>query len=198
MTSIVTDTISKPQSAFQYYQKAWKNLSDTDKLRYVTMARQDKERYEKELLKKKLGQEEKVREQQIYLQAYAGGYSACGLDNGAKSYETVGPVANIIEYSEDEQKKWGVKVKAFEFRGENSLFKWSLHHNQKYHIRTQWGDPNKKGDNVYTYGKNYNYKKDNPYHPIKKFHIMKKKPEVVGIVTQHYTSFNNDTWTTTH
>jgi hypothetical protein len=198
MTSITKDNITKPQSAFQYYLKDWKNVSDTDKARYVAMARLDKERYEKELLEKELEQEEKIREKEIYLRAYAGGYSSCGLDNGAKSYETVGPVVNIIEYSEDEQKKWGVKVKSFEFRDENSLSKWSLHHNQKYHTRTQWGDPNKKGDNVYTYGKTYNYKKDRPYNPIKKFHIMKKKPEHLGITTQHYTSFNNDTWTTHH
>ena len=56
MTSITKDNITKPQSAFQYYLKDWKNISDINKARYVAMARLDKERYEKELLEKELEQ----------------------------------------------------------------------------------------------------------------------------------------------
>jgi hypothetical protein len=190
-------SIIKPQSAFQYYLKAWKNLPEELKKHFIELAEEDKKRYEDEVLEKELEEEEIVKEKQIYLRAYAGGYSAVGLDNGAKSYETIGPVVKIIEYSEEEQKKWGVKVKAFQFRNINCS-KWTLHHNQKYHIRTQWGDSNKKGDNVYTYGTSYNYRKDNPYNPIRKFHIMKNIPQHLGITTDHHTSFNNNTWTTNY
>jgi hypothetical protein len=190
-------SIVKPLSAFQYYLKAWKNLSNEDKKPFELMAIRHRCRYEEAKLKKELEEEEQVKEQQIYLIAYTGGCSAVGLDNGSKSYETIGPIVKIIEYTKEEQEKWGVKVKAFEYRDENSS-KYTLHHNQKYHIRTQWGDSNKKGDNVYTYGTTYNYKKDNPYNPIPKFHICKTPPKHVGITTEHYTSFDNKSWNTYH
>lgn len=195
-------SITKPQSAFQYYLKRWKELSDKEKAPFVLMSQRDKNRYDDEMLKKDLEEEGKVRELQLYLRAYAGGYGAVGLDNGATSYETVGPVVKIIEYSKEEQEKWGVKAKQFQFYGSimkgANKFKMTLHHNQKYHIRTQLGDFNKKGDNVYTYGTSYNYRKDNPYNPIRKFHLMKDIPQHLGITTNHHTSFNNNTWTTTH
>tara|TARA_B100001142_G_scaffold274353_1_gene282276 strand:- start:2176 stop:2763 length:588 start_codon:yes stop_codon:yes gene_type:complete len=190
--------IIKPTSAFQYYLKNWKNLSDEEKAPFELMAQRDKNRYNDEIKIKEEEEEEEVINQQIYLTAYAGGYSSCGLDNGAKSYETVGPVVKIIEYSNEDQKKWGVKVKAFEYRDKKYNCKFTLHHNQKYHIRTQWGDKNKQGDNVYTYGTSYNFRKDNPYNPIKKFHICKTPPKHIGTTTEHYTSFDNTTWSTHH
>ena len=190
-------SIQKPTTAFQYYLKAWKDLSDKDKVKFELMAQRDKNRYNKEILEKELEKEKEVTQQQIYLTAYTGGYSSVGLDNGANSYETVGPVVKIVEYSKEEQEKWGVKVKAFEYRDKKyNDCKFTLHHNQKYHIRTQWGDPDKKGDNVYTHGTTYNYRKDNPYNPIPKYNICKIYTNV-GTTTQHYTSFNNNTWTTT-
>jgi hypothetical protein len=192
-------SLIKPQSAFQHYLKAWKNLTDTQKAPFILMAQRDKNRYEKEIRKKEKSEEEEVKKEQIYLRAYTGGYSAVGLDNGAKSYETVGPVVKIIEYNEEEQKKWGVKVKEFQYaKGSGIYGPLTLYHNQKYHIRTQWGDPNKKGDNVYTHSKTYNHRKDNPYAPIRKYHVCKKVPLYVGETAQHYTSFDNTTWTTNH
>jgi hypothetical protein len=188
--------IIKPTSAFQYYLKNWKNLSDEEKAPFELMAQRDKNRYNDEIKIKEEEEESEVIKQQIYLTAYAGGYSSCGLDNGAKSYETVGPVVKIIEYSEEEQLKWRVKVKSFEYRDKKYNGKFTLHHNQKYHIRTQWGDKNKQGDNIYTYGTSYNFRKDNPYNPIKKFHICKTPPKHVGTTTEHYTSFDNTTWAT--
>ena len=126
----------------------------------------------------------------IYLTAYTGGYSAIGLDNGCKSYETVGPVCNIIYYNEEEQKKWGVKVKAFEYYDTTRSMKWTLYHNEKYYKYTQHGGVS-KGENVYTHGKTYNAKKDSPYNPYpKKFRVQKNKKES-GIETIHYTSFDN-------
>jgi len=188
-------SIKKPTSAYQYYIKQWTFMNEEDKAWYNDKAEQDKKRYEKEILEKELKEEEEVTQQQIYLRAYTGGYSAVGLDNGAKSYETVGPVVKIIEYGKEEQEKWGVKVKAFEYRDKNSS-KWTLHHNQKYHIYSQYGDPTKKGTNVYTHGKTYNRKNDRSYKPIPKYNICKTPPKHVGTTTQHYTSFNNETWTT--
>mgnify|MGYP004092261583 FL=1 len=174
-------------------------MSEEDKAWYKDKAEQDKKRYEKEILEKEMEEEEEIKNKQIYLRAYTGGYSAVGLDNGAKSYNTVGPVVKIIEYNKEEQEKWGVKVKAFEYRDEKwNNWKFTLHHNQKYHIRTQWGDSDKKGDNVYTSCKTYNYKKDTPYNPIPKYHICKTPPKHVGDTTEHYTSFDNTTWTTKH
>jgi hypothetical protein len=192
-------SIKKPTSAYQYYVKQWTFMNEQDKAWYIDKAEQDKKRYEKEILEKELEEEEEVKQQQIYLMAYTGGYSAVGLDNGAKSYNTVGPVVKIIEYGKEEQEKWGVKVKAFVYRDEKwNNCKFTLHHNQKYHIRTQWGDSNKKGDNIYTSGKTYNYKKDRPYNPIPKYNICKTPPKHVGVSTQHYTSFDNTAWTTNH
>ena len=190
--------IVKPTSAFQYYLKNWKNLSHEEKAPFQLMAQRDKARYDNEIKIKEQEEESEVIKQQIYLTAYTGGYSSSGLDNGSKSYETVGPVVKIIEYSNEEQKKWGVKVKAFEYRDKENNIKYTLHHNQKYHIRTQWGNENKQGDNIYTYGTTYNFKKDNPYNPIKKFTVCNKKPEYIGSYTIHYTSFNDKTWTTYH
>jgi len=190
--------IKKPQSAFQYYIKAWKNLSDEDKKIFEDEAWVDKIRYEKEKLEKELEEEEEVTQQQIYLRAYTGGYSAVGLDNGAKSYDTVGPVVKIIEYSKEEQEKWGVKVKVFEYRDINST-KQTLQHNQKYHIYSQYGDPTKKGTNVYTYGTRYNHRNDRPYHPRRKYRVVKDEESPhVGLTTHHYNSFNNSSWTTHH
>ena len=75
-------SITKPQSAFQYYLKRWKELSDKEKTPFVLMSQRDKNRYDDEILKKDLEEEGKVRELQLYLRAYAGGYGAVGLDNG--------------------------------------------------------------------------------------------------------------------
>ena len=192
-------SLIKPQSAFQHYIKAWKNLTDTQKAPFILTAQRDKNRYKEQIREKELAEEEEVKKEQIYLRAYTGGYSAVGLDNGAKSYETVGPVVKIIEYSEEEQKKWGVRVKEFRYHKYGTEFTFSLHHNEKYHIRTQWGEPDKyKGDNVYTHGKTYNYRKDRSYNPIRKYHVCKTVPLYVGETTQHYTSFDNTTWTTNH
>ena len=192
-------SLTKPQSAFQYYLKQWKDLSELEKAPFIQMAKDDKERYKKQVREKELAEEEEVKKEQIYLRAYTGGYSAVGLDNGAKSYETVGPVVKIIEYNEEEQKKWGVKVKEFQYAKSSGIYgPLTLYHNQKYHIRTQWGDPNKKGDNVYTHSKTYNHRKDNPYAPIRKYHVCIKQPLYVGETTHHYTSFDNTTWTTNH
>jgi hypothetical protein len=196
-------SILKPSPAFQYYLKQWKDLSETEKAPFIQMAQQDKKRYEEEVLEKELEQEKEVIKLQIYLIAHTGGYSAVGLDNGANSYETIGPVVKIIEYSKEEQEKWGVKAKQFQYYGSimkgANKFKMTLHHNQKYHIRTQWGEPDKfKGENIYTHGTTYNYRKDNPYAPIRKYNICKTTPKHVGTTTNHYTSFNNNTWTTHH
>jgi hypothetical protein len=65
----------------------------------------------------------------IYLTAYTGGYSAVGLDNGSKSYETVGPVCNILYYNEEEEEKWGIKVKAYEY--------YDYNYDTIYYIRVQ-------------------------------------------------------------
>ena len=185
----------KPQSAFQFYLKSWKNMSEEEKAPFILMAQRDKIRYENEKLEKELKEEEEVKKQQIYLRAYTGGYSAVGLDNGARCYDTVGPITKINEYDDIEQKKWGVKVKSFEYRDKNNS-KWTLHHNKKYHVYTKYGDENKIGNNVYTHGTNYNRNNDRPYKPIPKYNICKELPEHIGAFTQHYTSFDNNTWIT--
>ena len=189
-------TITKPKSAFQHYLSEWKNLSPEAKKMFEDKAEEDFIRYNNAIKKQEEIEEEETKKLNIFLTAYTGGYSAVGLDNGARSYKTLGPMVKIIEYSEDEQKKWGVKVK--EFRYYDSSFggsKMSLYHNQKYHKYTQYGDPNTKGKNIYTYGKTYNFRKDNPYNPIPKFSVDKNALNA-GNSTQHYTSFSNETWTT--
>ena len=186
MTTI--KTLKKPLSAFQYYIQEWKKLTDEEKEKFQQMALIDKQRYENEKNEIMKKQEEEIMKKEIFLTAYVGGYSAVGLDNGAKSYETVGPICNIINYSEEEQQKWCVKAKAFEYYDKNYNIKMTLYHNEKYYNYT-------KGTNVYTHGKSYNARKDSGYNPYpKKYRISNKKE--AGTTTNHYTSFSNDTWTT--
>ena len=64
------------------------------------MAQRDKNRYNDEIKIKEQEEENKIMEKEIYLKAYTGGYSASGLDNGARSYEVIGPVVKIVEYNE--------------------------------------------------------------------------------------------------
>jgi hypothetical protein len=184
-------SISKPQSAFQYYLKNWKNLSDEEKAPFELMAQRDKNRYSDQV---KLQEEEEERiiiEKEIYLKAYTGGYSASGLDNGARSYEVIGPVVKIVEYTEEKSNYLDVKVKEYHYRDSNNI-KCVLHHNQQYQFKYPGNNP------VYTYGKTYSSSKDRAYNPIKKFTVCKNKPEYVGCYTCHYTSFDDKTWTTYH
>ena len=190
--------IPKPLSAFQYYLKAWNSLPESEKKPFQDKAIQAKKDYElkkQEIIKE---YEQKIMDLGIYLTAYTGGYSAVGLDNGAKSYETVGPVCNILYYNEEEEEKWGIKVKAYEYYDYNYDIKCTLYHNEKYYKHSQYGNSTAKGTNVYTYGKTYNVKKDHSYSPIKKYSVQKNSKSKAGITTVHYTSFSNDTWTTSN
>ena len=45
---------SKPQSAFQFYLKSWKNMSEEEKAPFILMAQRDKIRYENEKLEKRI------------------------------------------------------------------------------------------------------------------------------------------------
>ena len=182
--------IVKPQSAFQYYLKNWKNLSNEEKAPFELMAQRDKNRYNDEVKLQEQKEEKKVMEKEIYLKAYTGGYSASGLDNGARSYEVIGPVVKIVEYNE----KWeDVYVKEYHYRDSNNI-KCILYHNQQYE-KTY---PRPYGKPCYTYSKTYCRSRDRPFNPIKKFTVCEKKPEYVGCYTINYTSFNDETWTTYH
>lgn len=182
-------SIVKPLSAFQYYLKAWKNLSDEDKKPFELLAQRDKIRHEKEKLEKELEEEEDVFNKLIYLKAYTGGYSTSGLDNGARSYEVIGPVVKIVKYTEEKSNYLDVKVKEYHYRDSNNT-KCIIHHNLQYQVKCPGNNP------VYTYGKTYSKKNDRPFAPLKKFTVCENKPEYVGCYTVHYTSFNDETWTT--
>ena len=84
--------------------------------------------------RKKQEEERKVIEKQIYLKAYTGGYSASGLDNGAVSYQVIGPVVKIVEYSEGESNYSDVKVKEYHYRDANNT-KSILYHNKQYQLK---------------------------------------------------------------
>lgn len=200
MTTLKSEikNIPKPLSAFQYYLKAWNSLPESEKKPFENQAIQAKKNYEykkTEIIKE---YEQKIMDLGIYLTAYTGGYSAVGLDNGAKSYETVGPVCNILYYDKEEQEKWGIKVKAYEYYDNNYNRKSTLYHNEKYYKYTQYGNSNAKGSNVYTYGKTYNVKKDNSYAPIRKYRVQNDPNIKAGVTTVHHTSFSNDVWTTSN
>ena len=184
-------SITKPKSAYQYYILQWRFMNEEDKAWFVHKAEQDKNRYEKEILAKKLAEEEEVKEKEIYLKAYTGGYSASGLDNGARSYEVIGPVVKIVEYNKEKSNYLNTKVKQYHYRNKYNT-KLILHHNQQYQLINPGNNP------VYTFGKTYNRKRDRPFAPIKKFTVCENKPKYVGCYTEHYTSFNNKTWTTYH
>lgn len=184
-------SITKPKSAYQYYILQWRFMNEEDKAWFVEKAEQDKNRYKKEILTKELEEEEYVKEKEIYLKAYTGGYSASGLDNGARSYEVIGPIVEIVKYTEEKSNYLGVKVKEYHYRDSNNT-KCILHHNQQYQLKCPGNNP------VYTYGKTYSRKNDRAYNPIKKFTVCENKPEYVGCYTCHYTSFDNKTWTTYH
>ena len=188
MTSLTN--ITKPQSAFQYYLKNWKNLSDEEKAPFELMAQRDKNRYNDEVKLQEQEEENRVMKKEIYLKAYTGGYSASGLDNGARSYEVIGPVVKIVEYNE----KWkDVYVKEYHYRDSNNI-KYILYHNQQYE-KTY---PKPYGKPCYTYSKTYSRSRDRPFNPIKKFTVCENKPEYIGSYTVHYTSFDNNTWITYH
>ena len=155
------------------------------------MAKRDKNRFDNEIKLKEQDNENKVIEKEIYLKAYTGGYSASGLDNGARSYEIVGPVVKIVEYNNIKSNDLNVKVKEYHYRDNNNNI-CILHHNKPYQQSMNPDNP------VYTYGKTYNKNKDRSYNPITKFTVLKNKPEYIGCFTIHYTSFNDETWTTYH
>ena len=184
-------SIVKPLSAFQYYLKAWKNLSDEDKKPFELMAIRHKYRYEAEMYEKNDTEEKDVKEKEIYLKAYTGGYSASGLDNGARSYEVIGPVVKIVKYTEEKSNYLDVKVKEYHYRDSNNT-KCILHHNLQYQVKCPGNNP------VYTYGKTYSRKNDRPFAPLKKFTVCENKPEYVGCYTVNYTSFDDNVWTTYH
>ena len=184
-------SITKPKSAYQYYILQWRFMNEEDKAWFVEKAEQDKNRYKKEILTKELEEEEYVKEKEIYLKAYTGGYSASGLDNGARSYEVIGPIVEIVKYTEEKSNYLDVKVKEYHYRDSNNI-KCILHHNQQYQLKNPGNNP------VYTYGKTYSKSRDRAYNPMKKFTVCKNKPEYVGCYTCHYTSFDDKTWTTYH
>ncbi len=189
MTSLTN--ITKPQSAFQYYLKNWKKLSDEEKAPFELMAQRDKNRYNDEIKLEEQEEERIIIGKEIYLKAYTGGYSAVGLDNGARSYEVIGPIVKIVKYTEEKSNYLDVKVKEYHYRDSNNI-KCVLHHNQQYQFKYPGNNP------VYTYGKTYSSSKDRAYNPIKKFTVCENKPEYVGCYTFHYTSFDDNTWITYH
>ena len=184
-------SITKPQSAFQYYLKNWKNLSDEEKAPFELMAQRDKNRYNEQVKLQEQEEENKVMEKQIYLRAYTGGYSASGLDNGARSYEVIGPIVKIVEYTEEKSNYLDAKIKEYHYRDRNNT-KYILYHNIQYQMKMPGNNP------VYTYGKTYSSSKDRAYNPIKKFTVCENKPEYVGCYTVNYTSFDDNTWTSYH
>ena len=184
-------SIVKPQSAFQYYLKNWKNLSDEEKAPFELMAQRDKNRYSEQVKLQEQEEENKVMEKEIYLKAYTGGYSASGLDNGARSYEVIGPIVKIVEYTEEKSNYLNTMVKEYHYRDSNNT-KCVLHHNLQYQLKVPGNNP------VYTYGKTYSKSRDRAYNPMKKFTVCKNKPEYVGCYTFHYTSFDDNTWITYH
>lgn len=195
MTSLTN--ITKPQSAFQYYLKNWKNLSDEEKAPFELMAQRDKNRYNDEVKLQEQEEENRVMKKEIYLKAYTGGYSAVGLDNGARSYEVIGPIVKIVNYTEEKSNYLNVKVKEYHYRDSNNT-KCILHHNQQYQLKC----PLTKYP-VYTYGKTYSRSRDRPFNPMKKFTVCENKPEYYpqqGVLcyTVHYTSFDDKTWITYH
>ena len=184
--------IVKPTSAFQYYLKNWKNLSDKEKAPFELMAQRDKNRYNDEVKLQEQEEENRVMKKEIYLKAYTGGYSAVGLDNGARSYEVIGPIVKIVNYTEEKSYHLqNVKVKEYHYRDSNNT-KCILHHNQQYQLKYPGNNP------VYTYGKTYSKSRDRPYNPMKKFTVCENKPEYIGSYTVHYTSFDDNTWITYH
>ena len=173
--------IVKPQSAFQYYLKNWKNLSDEEKAPFELMAQRDKNRYNDEVKLQEQQEERIIIGKEIYLKAYTGGYSASGLDNGARSYEVVGPIVKIVKYTEEKSNYLDVNVKEYHYRDSNNI-KCILHHNQQYQLKYPGNNP------VYTYGKTYSKSRDRPFNPMKKFTVCEN----------NYTSFDDKTWTTYH
>ena len=112
------------------------------------------------------GQKKRVKDvaSQIYLTAYTGGCSTCGLDRGFRTYKTVGPVVCKVYYNEAQKREYRTDVKEYQYRDSNGI-DFSLYHNVKYFKLRQ--------RNVYTTSKSYSKKSDRPYHPIYKFTVDK-------------------------
>lgn len=106
--------IKKPVPAFQYYIKAWKNMSAADKMPFENLSSMDKERYNSE--KKALDDIEiaETIKRKIYLTRSYGRVPCVGMDNGFESFHTIGPVEKVEEYTEAELlelKKKGITAK---------------------------------------------------------------------------------------
>ena len=58
LINIIIMSIKKPQSAFQYYLKAWKDFPPDLKEHFYDLEKMDKERYEEEVEEKKYKEEQ--------------------------------------------------------------------------------------------------------------------------------------------
>tara|TARA_B100000795_G_scaffold240287_1_gene202399 strand:+ start:5034 stop:5570 length:537 start_codon:yes stop_codon:yes gene_type:complete len=98
------DKITKPLCAHQYYMKAWKFLTDEEKLPFVEKATKDKERYVQE--KKVLDdiEKEKTKKLEIFISRSYGRVPCIGMDNGWSNYEVIGPAEKVSYFTEKEKK----------------------------------------------------------------------------------------------
>ena len=81
-------SVHRPMTSYQYYtqemRQRWNNMSDEEKEEYQLMAKDDKERFEKEKSKIILDSQEEIKKLKIFL-SYSGDRVPCvGLDNGLR------------------------------------------------------------------------------------------------------------------
>ena len=63
-------SISKPQSAYQFYLKAWKEIPAEKKAYFEDNAKSDLQRYKEQYTQIEYVKEAEVKEKEIYLKAY--------------------------------------------------------------------------------------------------------------------------------
>ena len=101
--------IKKPLSAYQYYTKTmrerWNDMSEEEQNIFLTMAKQDNARYNKEKQEKQQELKDIIKQQKIFLRWTTARVSCVGLDNGFSRYTIKGPVTDIELFTEKEKQK---------------------------------------------------------------------------------------------
>ena len=111
-------SVPRPLTSYQYYtqemRQRWASMSEEEKEEYQLMAKNDKERFEREKQSIINKSHEEVKKLNIYLVRTHSRVSCVGLDNGFTCYEVQGPAVSAVLFTDKEKQhiyqKWGVAL----------------------------------------------------------------------------------------
>lgn len=176
--------LKKPLSAYQYYIKDmrenWKTLPKSYKQQFISMAEEDKERYENEKDAIMEIERNEIKKLKIYLSKSNGRVPCVGLDNGFYRYEILGPVTKVELFTEEEIKRLNLPESAKK-PTYKAIYIYPSFFPYKYNVKAarKWG--------VLAYGGNKNDSES--WYRIKENYKGK-----TGDFTT-YTNYKGETWT---